>query len=137
MHYTTVQFLLLLFFLGFLSLTFLLGVYIIKQWGSPIPRLCHEFDKKIWMTLGLGIIFFGFYFIFITFLGWSLKGQSLRKVFIFLYNHTASCIYIGLSIFSFFSLSIYLARILIKHLYKKAAKKTLEKEKERASNKIK
>lgn len=96
-----------------------IGFYIIKRKGNPLPKLFHEFDKKIWMTLGLGIIFFGFYFVLVMGLSWMLSSDRSQKIFSFFRHYTIESIYIGLFIFAFITLSIYLARMLIKYLYSK------------------
>lgn len=102
----------------FIFLTTLFCYWILKSYGNPLPRLFHEFDKKIWMTFGLGLIFFGFYFFAVTTLAWIIDGESLQKVFAFIYIYKVASIYIGLSTFAFITLTIYLVRLFIKYLYK-------------------
>lgn len=96
-----------------------IGFYIIKHFGSPFPKLFHEFDKKIWMTLGLGITFFGFYFLVIMLLSWSLSNENSTKIFSFLRQYLREFIYLGLSMFACTTLAIYLVRLVIKRLYNK------------------
>lgn len=102
----------------FIMIVFGAGFYIFKRYGSPFPRLFYEFDKKIWMTLGLGILFFGFYFFFVMILSNTLSSESFQKIFSLFYQYKVESIYIGLFTFSFITLTIYLARIFIKYLYK-------------------
>lgn len=103
----------------FVLVVFGIVFYSIKRYGSPIPKLFHEFDKKIWMTLGLGIIFFGFYFALVTAVSWILSADKAQKIFSFFRHYTIESIYIGLFIFAFITLSIYMARLFIKYLYSK------------------
>ena len=106
---------LLIFFsilmLFFISIVWGIGFYIIRRYGNPLPKLFHEFDKKMWMTLGLGIIFFGFYLGLITVLSLIFKGNRLQKVFFFLYSHKVESIYIGLMIFALVTLSTHSAYV--------------------------
>lgn len=110
---------LLIFFLS----VFFISVYIFKHWGNPLPRLFLEFDKKMWMTIGLGLLFFGFYFIFIPLLALSLNSQKIQTILSFIRHHPTLSIYMGLLIFILFTLSIYLARLFIKYLYRNRTKK--------------
>lgn len=117
MQISSFQLLFSLLFLIFLLTILFIGFYIIKRCGSPFPKLFYEFDKKIWMTLGLGLIFFGFYLVLILTLSWILDAESSQQIFSFVYHHKVESIYMGLFIFSFTTLSIYLARLFIKYLY--------------------
>jgi len=122
MLYHQFQILFSVLFIAFVTLVLAAGFHIIKRCGNPLPKLFYEFDKKIWMTLGLGIIFFGFYFTLISSLSWMLGNQTLRWILSFIYTHKVISIYLGLLIFALFTLSIYLARMLIKYLYKKKSR---------------
>ncbi|MBN9376881.1 MAG: hypothetical protein J0H93_00745 [Chlamydiales bacterium] len=88
-----------------------------------MPRLFLEFDKKMWMTVGLGLFFFGFYFLFIPLLALSLNSQKIQTILSFIRHQPTLSIYIGLLIFILFTLSIYLARLFIKYLYRNRTKK--------------
>ncbi len=103
--------------LFFLLIVLTMGFYIIKRCGSPFPKLFYEFDKKIWMTLGLGLIFFGAYLGLIVAFSQFFSSESYRKIFSFFYHHKVEGIYIGLCIFSLMTISIYLVRVLIKYMY--------------------
>jgi hypothetical protein len=117
MNQNSIQILFLVIFLVFTSIVCIAGFYIIKRYGRPISRLFHEFDKKMWMTLGLGFLFFGFYLFAVTALAWILSSDHFQRFFTFIYYHKVESIYIGLTIFSFTTLTIYAARLLIKYLY--------------------
>lgn len=119
MSSNTIQIALWMFFILFFLGTVIIGVYIFKRFGSPLPRLFFEFDKKMWMTIGLGITFLGLYFFLIKMLSWLFKENSYRA-FSILYQYKIEAIYMGLFIFAFLSSSIYLVRIFIKYLYKKS-----------------
>lgn len=116
-HSSLFQLILLSLFLIFTSIVFAIGFYLIKRNGSPLPRLFHEFDKKMWMTLGLGLIFFGFYFLLVTALSWILNPEKTKKIFLFFYHYKVESIYIGLFVFASIALAIYLTRLFIKFLY--------------------
>ena len=109
--------------LTFILSIFFISVFIFKRWGNPLPRLFLEFDKKMWMTVGLGLFFFGFYFIFIPLLALSLNSQKIQTILSFIRHQPTLSIYIGLLIFILFTLSIYLARLFIKYLYRNRTKK--------------
>lgn len=75
--------------------------------------LLNNFGQKMWMTCGLGILFFSLYLIVVSTLS-SVNGSSLRLNFFHLvYKHPIAFIYLGLLTFAFFSVSIYLARMII------------------------
>lgn len=97
-------------------------LYIIKKKGNPLPKLFYEFDKKIWMTCGLGIIFFGSYLIFVGVLAQLLPSDKSKQVVSFFQQYKVESIYTGLLIFSLTTSIIYLARLFIKCLYAKKAK---------------
>lgn len=119
-HSFQIIFLVLLLIL--VLLLFSIGFMIIKRFGSPFPKLFYEFDKKIWMTLGLGLIFFGLYFFSVTALSWMLNTQTSQIIFSFFRSYTIESIYLGLLIFALITLSIYFARLFIKYLYKNRRK---------------
>lgn len=73
----------------------------------------------MWMTVGLGIIFFGLYFL-VIFFGATLNDSKMRlSIFFLLYKNPVRFVYLGLLTFALASTSIYLARVLIKYLYNK------------------
>lgn len=101
----------------FLLMVLTIGFYLVKRRGSPFPKLFFEFDKKMWMTLGLGTTFFGGYLTLVLVLSQLMSTESYRKIFYFFYHHKVESIYIGLFIFAFITISIYFVRMLIKYLY--------------------
>lgn len=81
--------------------------------------LFKDFGQKMWMTIGLGLIFFTFYLLFV-FLGTFTNNSDIRLNFFFLlYEHPTAFIYLGLLLFACISTSVYLARMVIKYLYNK------------------
>lgn len=118
MQIQTYQIIFFLLFIFLLLTVIGVGCYIIKRCGNPFPKLFFELDKKMWMTVGLGFTFFGFYYVFIKVLSWIIKGENIQKIFTFFHEHTEISIYLGLFIFSFVTLSIYWVRLLIKFLYR-------------------
>lgn len=76
-----------------------------------------EFRQKMWMTVGLGVVFFGLY-LSVAFLGSSFNDPKARlKFFFMIYENPTLFIYVGLLIFASVSIAIYLVRMVIKHLY--------------------
>jgi hypothetical protein len=83
---------------------------------SPRP-LFKNFREKMWMTIGLGILFFSFYLLIVLFSSSLISPQIGLNLFFLFYSHPTEFIYLGLFIFACMSLSIYLVRMLIKYLY--------------------
>lgn len=84
-----------------------------------IATVFKDFGKKMWMTVGLGIIFFGLYAL-IIFFGAALNDSKMRlSIFFLLYKNPVRFVYLGLLTFALASTGIYLARVLIKYLYNK------------------
>jgi hypothetical protein len=94
--------------------TFLIGYFIFKRYGSPFPKLMKGFDKKMWMTIGLGLFFFGSYITMVFLVSWM---TNFPNIFLYFYNYPSEAIYIGLATFAFVTLTIYLIRLVIKKLY--------------------
>ena len=101
---------LLLFILG------MTGFFIFTKQGNPFKKLLKEFDKKMWMTFGLGLFFLSLY-LGIVFLGSKIIDSY--NVFLYFYAYTSESIYIGLSIFLTLSITVYLIRLFIKFAYRK------------------
>ncbi len=71
----------------------------------------------MWMTFGIGLVFFSLYLIVIFFSSVYLKEEAGQWLFKTAYQAPIYFIYIGLLIFICFSLTIYLVRMLIKYLF--------------------
>ncbi len=84
--------------------------------GWSFKILFKDFNRKMWMTISLGIIFFSLYLLFVFF-GAYLVNQWGIEIFFLLYNHPIEGVYGGLWLFVCLSLSIYLARMLVKYFY--------------------
>lgn len=84
---------------------------------SSLRFLFAGFRQKMWMTVGLGIIFFGLYALLVWLASSFFNFTNKQQIFLLMYRHPVKFIYLGLLIFVTISVSIYLARILIKHLY--------------------
>lgn len=82
-----------------------------------INQLLSDFRAKMWMTIGLGLIFFSLYFVVILVSqllidkgnGLALMDAARRMPSLF--------INLGLLLFATLSLLIYLARMIIKYFY--------------------
>lgn len=82
-----------------------------------IKTLFHGFHQKIWMTAGLGIIFFGIYSFGIYASSIFISRENLRRLLAAIYRHPVASIYIGLFLFALTSAAIYVARMWIKYIY--------------------
>lgn len=80
-------------------------------------HLLNGFSQKMWMTVGLGLTFFGFYFVLIFYGLRLIDSQTKLDLFFTVYKNPVPFIYFGLSIFAMTSLGIYATRMVIKHLY--------------------
>lgn len=121
MSHHSIQIVLFLTLCGFVLFMLFVGFYILKRFGNPFPQLFFEFDKKMWMTLGLGLVFFGFYVVLVTFWAWLFSNNSY-KILTLLYQYKTEAIYVALFLFASISFSIYLVRLLIKRLYNSRSK---------------
>ncbi len=109
-------------------LSILLGIWLsLKSYQKLVDRmktrkdsvkiLFNGFKQKMWMTMGLGITFFGLYAVIVFLSSRILDKQMEIDFFFFLYKDLIFSIYIGLFIFASISLLIYLVRMIIKFLY--------------------
>ena len=109
-----------LFILFFLMMSF---IYKKLSVGWTFKQLFKDFNRKMWMTLGLGITFFSFYIFFVPLIKWLIKGNE-NEIFFFVYQNPVPFIYGGLAFFSFITLLIYVIRMFIKSIYFKIGKDT-------------
>ena len=84
--------------------------------GWSFKLLFKDFNRKMWMTFGLGLLFFSAYFLIVT-LGARVIRTWGTDFFFFVYRHPIEFVYGGFWLFVFLSLSIYFARIFIKYVY--------------------
>lgn len=90
---------------------------IIKGKKYRIRPLFRDFKEKMWMTVGLGCLFFGLY-LFLVLSGSALINSEIGlSLFTLSYKNPIEFIYLGLFTFAALSLSIYLVRMMIKYLY--------------------
>lgn len=79
--------------------------------------LFKDFHQKMWMTIGLGLIFIIIYLL-LAYLSTFLNDREKRLNWFFMvYQHPVIFVYLGLFTFAFFTTVIYLARLLIKYIY--------------------
>ncbi len=100
-----------------LSLTAWKKFLILYQRPGSLKNLLKGFKAKMWMTFGLGIVFFSLYLIVILVGSFYLKEETGQWLFLSAYHSPVYFIYAGLLIFACFSLTIYLVRMLIKYLF--------------------
>jgi hypothetical protein len=91
--------------------------FMIKEKKISLKPAFRGFREKIWMTFGLGVTFFGFYFILIYISSKLLTSQIGHNFFHLVYTYPTEFIYLGLFIFAIFTLSIYLVRMFIKYIF--------------------
>jgi hypothetical protein len=103
--------------LGFI-LVILLALFAFKLLakGWSFKLLFKDFKRKIWMTVSLGGLFFFFYLLFVGVSVYVVRDGKLDLFFLGSRN-LVQFIYGGLWLFVFLSLSIYLARMVIKYFY--------------------
>lgn len=92
---------------------------IIRTRNCSPRNLLKDFGQKMWMTIGLGILFFGFYILFVLFSSWFIDQQIGIQILVLAYYEPVLFIDGGLFLFALFSLLIYLARMFIKYIYLK------------------
>ncbi len=85
-----------------------------KNWS--FHHLFKDFNRKIWMTISLGGLFLFLYLLLIGFSLYLVK-QAKIDLFSLFYHYPVDFIYGGLALFACISLSIYLARMVIKYVY--------------------
>jgi hypothetical protein len=92
-------------------------IYTKKRYS--IRSMFLNFKQKMWMTICLGILFFGLY-LSLVYLG-SVKLDSRLKLELFFnaYNNPWDYVYYGLLTFVSLSISIYIVRRGIIYLYNK------------------
>jgi|GEM_PF-3026794 len=84
--------------------------------GWHFKWLFKDFKRKIYMTMCLGSIFFSLYTLVVT-LSVYVVHESGIDLFLLAHEHPIECVYGGLWLFSFLSLSIYLTRMIVKYFY--------------------
>lgn len=82
-----------------------------------VKSIFRDFNQKIWMTVGLGCSFFGFYLIMVLLGSYLLNGEVKKNLFLLVYKNPTVFIYLGLLVFVCISVIIIFARSLIKYLY--------------------
>ena len=86
-----------------------------KSWS--FRSLLRGFRAKMWMTLGLGIFFFGLYGIVVWICSRLINSEVGEQLFKLALGAPHYFVYGGLLLFAMFSLGIYLVRMVIKYLY--------------------
>lgn len=116
-HYAMSQHAYLFLLFGFALVVFL-AAYAFRRLGRgwSFQLLFKDFNRKMCMTLSLGGLFFSLYLLFVG-LGTFLVHHSQIDLFSLLHRHFVEFVYGGLWLFALLSLSIYLARMVIKYFY--------------------
>lgn len=97
-----------------ISLVFYAYRRLSKNWS--LKHLFKDFKRKMWMTISLGGLFLFLYMLLIG-LGIYFVKYAQADLFSLLYHYPVDFIYGGLAVFACISLSIYLARMVIKYVY--------------------
>lgn len=84
---------------------------------ESIRALFKDFRQKMWMTVGLGLLFFCVYILLVYIGSFVITSKTRLDFFFLLYRHPIDFIYLGLLAFACTSLCIYIARMVIKYLY--------------------
>ena len=109
-----------------ISLTFLSMILVILFLGCytfyrlkgawTYKTLFRDFKRKMCMTIGLGLTFSCVYILIVA-LCMLLTHQWKAELISFISLHRVECIYAALGLFILMSLSVYLARMIVKYLY--------------------
>jgi len=96
----------------------LLAFYAFRRLGRgwSCKALFKDFNRKMWMTASLGLLFFSFYVLAVI-VGSRLIHQWGADFFFLVYHNPVAFIYGGLWLFALLSLTIYLVRMFIKYFY--------------------
>lgn len=90
---------------------------LVMQKEVSMHSLFKNFGQKMWMTTGLGLLFFGIYLLIVYFLS-RVDDPSVRlNFFLMVYRNPIPFIYLGLLFFACVSVGIILVRMVIKYLY--------------------
>lgn len=92
-------------------------VRVTRNVQDSIRLLFKDFSQKMWMTVGLGVLFFGIYALLVFIGSLVINSKTRLEFFFLLYKHPIDFIYLGLLAFACTSLCIYIARMVIKYLY--------------------
>lgn len=92
---------------------------IILNRGCSPKKIFKQFREKMWMTFGLGLAFTCMYLLSIYLSGWFVNKETFLNILSFGIKKPRYLVYLGLFIFSFNTLLIYLFRIIIKYFYLK------------------
>ncbi len=82
-----------------------------------VRSIFKNFRQKMWMTAGLGILFFSLYVVLVYIGSFVTHAIGHINLFNLLHKHPVAFIYLGLLTFAIISISIYLVRLVIKYLY--------------------
>ena len=92
-------------------------IQMMKTRKPSLKILLKNFKEKIWMTFGLGVTFFGFYFLSIFFGSKLLTKEAALTLLFDAQKEPVYFIYLALFFFALLSISIYFVRMLIVYLY--------------------
>ena len=90
-------------------------IYMNKNYS--VRSLFFNFKQKMWMTIGLGCLFFGLYALILLISSIQLDAKTKLELFFNVYHNPTDYIYLGLITFVTITVCIYLARVYIIHLY--------------------
>ena len=79
-----------------------------------VASIFKDFKQKMWMTIGLGIVFFGLYVLIVYIGSYIATNFNLFKL---IHKNPVTFIYLGLLTFALVTTCIYLTRLIIKFLY--------------------
>lgn len=99
---------------------FILAMYVaelVTKRTFTMKTLFRDFRQKMWMTVGLGVTFLGLYLAIIYFISFVTDPKMRLGFFFQVYKHPVLFIYLGLLTFACVSISICIARMLIKFYY--------------------
>lgn len=106
-----------LIILAFISFLFFI-LYTSRRLGKgwSLRFLLKDFNRKMWITLGLGLFFFSLYTL-VVMIGAPLIREWGTDFFFLVYKNPVWFIYGGMGLFALLSVTIYLGRMAIKYFY--------------------
>lgn len=82
-----------------------------------IKVIFKDIRQKMWMTAGLGLVFFAIYLLVVAAGSYFNDAQFRMRLFFLMYEYPTVFVYVGLLVFATFSTAVYLVRMVIKSIY--------------------
>lgn len=121
MSHTVIQLLIIITWIILISIIIIYSFrhfkIIKKTITFSIRNLFKDFKQKMWMTVGIGIVFASLFLAVVLGGTYFINSNTRTQIFTLLYKHPRDFIYIGLLLFAVVTLGIYVVRRVIIYLY--------------------